>query len=43
VVTAEWWGKEIDVLHRIVDEVPFYTMRFDKTGRIVGELERLLT
>ena len=42
LVTAEWWHREMDVLGQIVDEVPCYAMRFDKSGAIVTELERLL-
>jgi len=38
MVTAEWWRKELDVLERLVNEVPCYTMRFDKSGEIVAEL-----
>jgi hypothetical protein len=41
MVTAEWWQKELDVLQAIVDEIPCYTMRFDKSGVIVAELVRL--
>jgi hypothetical protein len=41
MVTVEWWEKELDMLARIVDEVPSYTMRFDESGAIVSELERL--
>ena len=41
LVTADWWEKELDVLQRIVDEVPCYTMRFDRSGAIVPELEGL--
>ena len=41
LVTADWWHKEMDVLERIVDEVPCYTMRFDRSGAIVPELEKL--
>jgi MoaA/NifB/PqqE/SkfB family radical SAM enzyme len=41
VVTAEWWEKELDVLEQIVNEVPFYTMRFDRSGTIVAELVKL--
>jgi MoaA/NifB/PqqE/SkfB family radical SAM enzyme len=41
MVTADWWHKEMDVLERIVDEVPCFTMRFDKSGAIVPELEQL--
>ena len=40
-VTAEWWHKEMDVLERLVGEVPCFMMHFDKTGEIVPELERL--
>jgi len=43
LVTAAWWEKELDVLQRIVDEVPCYTMRFDRSGAIVPELEKLAT
>ena len=41
LVTADWWEKELDVLQRIVDEVPCHTMRFDRSGAIVPELEKL--
>ena len=41
MVTADWWHKEMDVLEQIVDEVPCFTMRFDRSGAIVPELERL--
>ena len=42
MVTAEWWHREIDVLEQIVNEVPCYTMHFDKSGMIVPELEKLV-
>lgn len=41
MVTAEWWQKELDVLERLVNEVPCYTMDFDKSGAIVAELAKL--
>ena len=41
MVTAEWWQKELDVLEQIVDEVPCYTMHFDRSGLIVEALVRL--
>ncbi len=41
LTTADWWQKEMDVLERIVAEVPCYTMRFDKSGAIIDELEKL--
>ena len=41
MVTADWWHKEMDVLEQIVAEVPCFTMRFDRSGAIVPELEAL--
>ncbi len=41
MVTAKWWEKEIDTLEQIVNQAPCYIMRFDKTGAIISELERL--
>jgi hypothetical protein len=41
VVTADWWQKEMDVLEGIVESVPCYTMRFDKSGAIVDKLASL--
>jgi MoaA/NifB/PqqE/SkfB family radical SAM enzyme len=38
MVTTEWWHKELDLLERLVNEVPCYTMDFDKSGAIVKEL-----
>lgn len=42
MVTADWWLKEMDVIERIAAEVPCYIMRFDRSGAIVGELEKLV-
>lgn len=41
LVTADWWDKEMDVLERVVAEVPCFTMHFDTSGAIVDELEKL--
>jgi MoaA/NifB/PqqE/SkfB family radical SAM enzyme len=41
MVTAEWWQKELDILERIVNEIPCYTMHFDKTGGIVEEITKI--
>jgi hypothetical protein len=43
VVTAEWWHKEINILEQLIGDVPCYTMHFDKSGRIVPELEKLVS
>jgi hypothetical protein len=42
LVTAEWWRREMDLLEQIVGEVPCYTMRFDKSGKIVADLEKMV-
>ncbi len=42
MVTTEWWQKEIDILERIVAEVPCFLMHFDRSGAIVPELTRLV-
>jgi len=41
-VTADWWNKTMDVVEQISCEVPCYMMRFDLSGKIVGELRRLI-
>ena len=40
--TADWWRKEMDVLERLIAEVPCYRMRFDRGGGIVGEIDALV-
>ncbi|NMB79292.1 MAG: hypothetical protein GYA23_09400, partial [Methanomicrobiales archaeon] len=40
--TATWWQKELDVLEKIVNNVPCYLMQFDTSGRIVSELGELI-
>lgn len=42
LVTADWWEKELDLLERLVDEVPCYMMHFDKTGAIASQIEGLV-
>lgn len=37
-VTADWWEKTLDLLHRISRETPCHIMRFDMTGAIVEKL-----
>jgi MoaA/NifB/PqqE/SkfB family radical SAM enzyme len=42
LATADWWQKTIDHIEKCTREVSFYVMRFDKTGAIVPEIERIL-
>ena len=41
MVTEKWWQQELDITEQIVNQAPCYIMRFDKTGVIISELERL--
>jgi len=40
--TAEWWEKELALVEKIVREVPSYVLRFDKSGRIAEEINKML-
>jgi len=40
-VTADWWEKTLSLVDKVVEEVPCYVLRFDKSGRVVGLLEKL--
>jgi hypothetical protein len=42
MVTAAWWQKELDVIERLVKEVPCYAMHFDPSGDIVPALVQLV-
>ena len=41
LASAAWWQKEIDVLERLIGDVPCFAMHFDKSGGIVPKLEKL--
>lgn len=40
LVTADWWDKMITLIDAMASEVPCYTLKFDKSGRVVDLLER---
>jgi MoaA/NifB/PqqE/SkfB family radical SAM enzyme len=42
MVSADWWERTLGLAERIVRDVPFYDLSFDKSGAIVGVLEDLL-
>ena len=42
MVTEAWWQKELDVLEKIVEQVPCFTMQFDKSGAIINELVHIV-
>jgi hypothetical protein len=42
-VTADWWHKTLDLIEKMVGEVPCYVMRFDKSGAIVEELKKQIS
>jgi len=41
LVTPDWWAKTLALMDHLAAGVPFYEMHFDKSGRIVPELENL--
>lgn len=41
VMTEYWWKRELTILDQLLTEIPVYQMRFDKSGQIVHELEKL--
>ncbi len=40
-VTADWWEKMLLLVHDVVEEVPCYVLRFDKSEGAVKLLEKL--
>jgi hypothetical protein len=41
LVTADWWEKVLNLLERVIKEVPAYVLRFDRSGEvkdIIGDL-----
>lgn len=38
-VTADWWDKMLSLVERMAREVPCYSLRFDKSGRVVDLLK----
>jgi len=41
LVTADWWERTLDVVERVVDDVPCYVAEFDQSGAIVPLLRGL--
>lgn len=42
LVTADWWEKVLGTVQWVVREVPFYEMKFDLSGKIIGQLKQWL-
>jgi hypothetical protein len=42
LVTADWWERTLDVVGRIVKDVPCYVVEFDKSGAVVALLRDLV-
>ena len=40
-VTADWWVKTLALIEKISNEVPCYMLEFDKSGKVVNELEKM--
>lgn len=38
LVTADWWEKTLTLVEKMAQEVPCYTLQFDKSGKVVDVL-----
>ncbi len=38
---ADWWNKELDLVEQLAAQVPFFVLRFDRSGAVVPLLEAL--
>lgn len=41
LMTGDWWEKTLLTTQKIIREVPCYTLRFDKSGKIVDRLKEM--
>jgi MoaA/NifB/PqqE/SkfB family radical SAM enzyme len=41
IESTDWWNKTLNIVDELTQEIPCYRLRFDLTGRIVGQLEDL--
>ncbi|MHB9034872.1 MAG: radical SAM protein [Anaerolineae bacterium] len=41
LITADWWEKTLDLAGKLTSEVPFYRLRFDKSGQVINLLKQL--
>jgi len=41
LVTKEWWEKMLTLVEKIVQEIPCYTLQFDKSGKVIELIEGL--
>jgi hypothetical protein len=42
-VSTEWWEKTLDMIEKLVNEVPCFVMRFTKNGEIINKIVRNLS
>jgi hypothetical protein len=42
LVTADWWEKILALIDKMAREVPAYRLEFDKSGRMVDAIVRIL-
>ena len=41
LMTTEWWGKMLALMEKMVRELNFYIVQFDKSGQVIDLLRRL--
>lgn len=42
LVTVDWWEKALVLIEKISEEIPCYRLRFDKSGRVVDVLRKIM-
>ena len=42
LVTSDWWEKILDLVENIAQEVPAYRLEFDKSGRMVDNILKII-
>jgi hypothetical protein len=42
LVTADWWEKILALIENMAQEVPAYRLQFDKSGRMVDTIVKIL-
>jgi MoaA/NifB/PqqE/SkfB family radical SAM enzyme len=40
-VTADWWEKTLVLIEKVADQIPCYTLKFDKSGKVLDILRKL--
>ena len=42
LMTQSWWGKQFDVIEKVLKDIPIYIMHFDKSGDIIPIINEMI-